>query len=98
MGLLIDMSDKMIQRIAALHLARFNAELSKIPTHELDKEYERLTGMDCDVATVKQSDKKFADTIFKAVENLKQKRKKPPEEMAKAYSWSWVFLLRNVVF
>ena len=34
MGSLIDMSDKMIQRIAALHLARFNAELSKIPTHE----------------------------------------------------------------
>ena len=42
--------------------------------------------MECDVAAVKQSDKKFAETIFEAVENLKKKRKKPPEEMATAYS------------
>jgi len=69
-----------------LRLARFNAELSKIPTHELDKEYERLTGMECDAAAAKQSDIKFEETIFKAVENLRKKRKKPPEEMATTYS------------
>ncbi|MHB2036405.1 MAG: hypothetical protein ACYCPW_06640 [Nitrososphaerales archaeon] len=72
----------MMQCIPALHLARFNAELSRIPTHELDKEYELLTGMDSDATAVKQSDKKFAATIFRAVENLRKKRKKPPEEMA----------------
>ena len=42
----------------------------------LDKEYERLTGMECDVAAVKQSDKKFAETIFEAVENLKKETQK----------------------
>ena len=80
------MSDKMAKRIEQLQLAKFNADVAKIPKEELDKEYERLTGMDCDEAAVVQSDKDFRTTILQAIENLKQKRKKADKEMLVAYA------------
>ena len=76
----------MFKRIREMNVARINEEVGKIPAQELDKEYERLTGMECDIAARKQSDKDFAETIIIALSNIKKRRGKIPEEMAAAYA------------
>ena len=56
--------------------------MNELESRELELEYERLRGMECDDAAVLESDEQFIETIRAAYENI-QKRKQKTEEIAR---------------
>ena len=70
------MSDGMFERIGNLH-TEFNKEverMNQVEKKELELEYEKLTGMECDDAAMLQTEEQFQETIRQAYENLKKKK------------------------
>jgi hypothetical protein len=72
------MSDKMFERMISL-LQEFNSEverMNEVDRKELELEYERLSGMECDDAARIQTNDQFVETIKQAYENIQRSRKK----------------------
>jgi FKBP-type peptidyl-prolyl cis-trans isomerase 2 len=72
------MSDKMFERKTSL-LQEFNNEverMNEVDRKELELEYERLYGMECDDAVRIQTNDQFVETIKQAYENIQRSRKK----------------------
>jgi hypothetical protein len=74
------MSDKMFERIEeSLMLREFNFAVKRLNEEEkknLELEYEKLTGMECDDAARVQTDEQFVETMKQAYENMKRRREK----------------------
>lgn len=74
------MSDKMFERIVeSLTLREFNFAVERMNEEEkknLELEYEKLTGMECDDAARIQTDEQFVETMKRAYENMKRRREK----------------------
>lgn len=74
------MSDKMFERIAeSAYLREFNLAVERMNEEErknVELEYEKLTGMECDDAARIQTDEQFVETMKLAYENMKRKREK----------------------
>jgi hypothetical protein len=74
------MSDKMFERIDELSTLReFNLAVERMNEEEkknLELEYEKLTGMECDDAALIQTDEQFVETMKQAYENMNKKRDK----------------------
>jgi hypothetical protein len=72
------MSDKMFERITStMTLREFNLAVSRMNEVErknLELEYERLTGMECDDAARLQSDDQFVEAMRQAYENVKRRK------------------------
>jgi hypothetical protein len=72
------MSDKMFERIGSLQeeLNKEVQRMNELEKKELELEYERLTGMECDDAAMLQTNEQFAKTIQQACENLLKRKGK----------------------
>jgi hypothetical protein len=72
------MSDKMFERIGSLQeeLNKEVQRMNELEKKELELEYERLTGMECDDAAMLQTNEQFAETIQQAYENLLKRKGK----------------------
>jgi hypothetical protein len=68
----------MFERKTSL-LQEFNNEverMNEVDRKELELEYERLSGMECDDAARIQTNDQFVETIKQAYENIQRSRKK----------------------
>ena len=77
------MSKRLFER---LELTSFNAALTRIRNNqitdkELELEYERVTGKECDNAATYQSTAEFQASINEAIKNILRRRQKKPEEI-----------------
>jgi len=60
-------------------LREFNREVERMNAKEkknLELEYEKLTGMECDDAALLQTDGQFTETMKRAYENMKKRKEK----------------------
>jgi len=80
----------MFQRISeSTYLREFNREVERMNEQErknLELEYERLTGMECDDAALIQTDEQFTQAMRQAYENLKRKREKEEAKVVEIYA------------
>lgn len=83
------MSRKFLLRLAARLPSTFRRVSTKPEERkELDKEFEKITGMDCDKAATTLSNEGFDQAALQAVANLRKKKKvsETPEQQAYAYA------------
>jgi hypothetical protein len=73
------MSDKMFERISVSEpLREFNRQVSRMNDEDrknLELEYERITGIECDDAAQAQSDSDFVESMRKAYESMMKKKR-----------------------
>jgi len=66
-----------IDELSTLH--EFNLSVERMNEEErknLELEYEKLTGMECDDAARIQTDEQFVETMKQAYENMKKRRER----------------------